>query len=96
MQQEAYSHEVSSAGFWPGNGGFGEAALYSYAAPVPPGMAGRPVSPGAWDAALGEFILRYADVRKAEQPDEAVMHFLQSTYVAAAESAGWDRAELER
>jgi hypothetical protein len=96
MQQEAYSHEVSSAGFWPGNGGFGEAAFYSYAAPVPPGMAERAIHPGAWNTALGEFILRYDDVRGADCPEDAVTRFLESTYSAAADAAGWNRSELER
>ena len=63
IQQEAYSHEVISAGFWPGNGGYGAAAFYCYAAPVPEGLAGKPVRPGAWDSALGEFILKYDEVR---------------------------------
>ncbi len=96
MQQEAYSHEVSSAGFWPGNGGLGEAAFYSYAAPVPAGMRERPVRPGGWDAGLGEFVLRYEAVRGAADPAAEVMGFLQTTYAAAADAAGWDRAGLER
>jgi len=96
MQQEAYSHEVISAGWWPGNGGYGKAAFYCYAAPVPEGLAGEPVRPGAWDAALGEFLLGYDQVRKASDPEAAVMGFLESTYAAGADAAKWDRAALER
>ena len=96
VQREAYSHEVISAGWWPGNGGFGQAAFYCYAAPVPEGLAGKPVRPGAWDAGLGEFILRYDQVQSAESPEAALMGFLETTYAAGADAAGWDRAGLER
>ena len=96
MQQEAYSHEVISAGFWPGNGGYGTAAFYCYAAPVPDGMAGKPVHPGQWDPALGEFILKYNEVRRAASPESAVMDFLKTTYAAGADAANWDRSALER
>jgi hypothetical protein len=96
VQAEAYSHEVISAGWWPGNGGYGAAAFYCYAAPVPEGLAGRAVRPGAWDKALGEFILRYDEVRAAERPEEALMGFLETTYAAGADAAGWDREGLER
>jgi len=104
IMREAYSHEVISAGFWPGNGGYGEAAFYCYAAPVPDGLAQRKAKPDAaqWDAALGEFILKYDDLRKygdlgrEPSPDEALMEFLTSTYDAAADAAKWDRAALER
>ena len=96
MQQEAYSHEVISAGWWPGNGGYGAAAFYCYAAPVPAGLAEKPVRPGAWDAALGEFILKYDEVRASESPDDAVMSFLETTYAAGADAAKWDRVALER
>jgi hypothetical protein len=96
MQQEAYSHEVISAGWWPGNGGFGKAAFYCYTAPVPEGLAARQVRPGAWDAALGEFILKYDEVQRADDPKGTLMEFLESTYVAGADAAGWDRAALER
>ena len=96
MQQEAYSHEVISAGWWPGNGGYGAAAFYCYAAPVPAGLAEKPVRPGAWDAALGEFILRYDEVRASPSPDDAVMSFLETTYAAGADAAKWDRKALER
>jgi hypothetical protein len=96
MQQEAYSHEVNSAGFWPGNGGYGTAAFYCYSAPVPQDMAQRPVHPGAWDAALGEFILKYDDARTAPDPETAVMSFLETAYAAGADAAAWDRKALER
>jgi Family of unknown function (DUF5996) len=96
IQQEAYSHEVISAGWWPGNGGFGEAAFYCYAAPVPEGLAAKPVHPGTWDKALAEFILRYDAVRTSLSPEDALMDFLESTYVAGADAARWDRPALER
>lgn len=96
MQQEAYSHEVISAGWWPGNGGYGAAAFYCYAAPVPEGLAGKAVRPGAWDASLGEFILKYDEVLASESPEDAVMGFLETTYAAGADAAGWDRKGLER
>ena len=98
IQREAYSHEVISAGFWPGNGGFGEAAFYCYAAPVPGGLAGAKVKPGAafYSAEMGEFLLKYDDVRGADDPEAVLMEFLDSTYDAAADLAKWDRAGLER
>ena len=96
VQAEAYSHEVISAGWWPGNGGYGAAAFYCYAAPVPEGLAGKPVRPGAWDAALGEFLLKYDEVRGAADPEAAVLGFLETTYAAGADAAAWDRAALER
>lgn len=98
VMQEAYSHELSSAGFWPGTGGLGEAAFYSYAYPEPEGYRSRAVKPDAthFSEALGEFVLPYAAVRTAHDPDQALLSFLQSTYVAAADLAGWNRAELER
>ncbi len=96
IQQEAYSHEVSSAGWWPGNGGYGAAAFYCYAAPVPEGLAGTKVARGAWDNSLGEFLLKYDDVRTAAHPDADLMAFLETTYVACADAAHWDRAALER
>lgn len=97
VMQEAYSHEVSSCGFWPGNGGFGKAAFYSYAYPEPPGFADAPVLPhgAAYDPELGQFILPYDVVRKAASPDECLLDFLQSTYAAAADLGRWDRAALE-
>ncbi|HWB31715.1 MAG TPA: DUF5996 family protein [Acidobacteriaceae bacterium] len=96
MQQEAYSHEVISAGWWPGNGGYGRAAFYCYAAPVPEGLSAKAVRPGAWDAALGEFLLGYDEVRAAGDAEGELLAFLESTYVAGADAAGWDRAALER
>jgi hypothetical protein len=98
IQREAYSHEVISAGFWPGNGGYGAAAFYCYAAPVPEGLAEVKVRPEAagWDKALGEFIFKYDAVIDKASPDDAVMEFLETAYGAAADAAKWDRAALER
>jgi len=94
--REAYSHEVSSAGFWPGNDAFPQAAFYSYAYPEPSGFRSRPVVAGAhFDATLGEFILPYDRVRTAADADRVVLDFLSSTYVAAAEAGGWNRPQLE-
>lgn len=98
VAREAYSHEVSSAGFWPGGGGpIDEAAFYSYAYPAPGGFADARVRPAEafFSKELGEFILPYAAVRAARDPERALMDFLQSSYEAAAERAGWDRAALE-
>jgi hypothetical protein len=98
VMREAYSHEVSSCGFWPGNGGFGQAAFFSYAYPEPPGFAKAPTLPAAthYDPDLGQFILTYDAMREAPSPDDALMDYLRSTYAAAADLAGWDRAVLER
>jgi hypothetical protein len=98
IQREAYSHEVISAGFWPGNGGYGAAAFYCYAAPVPEGLAEAKIRPDAagWDKALGEYVFRYEDVRAEASPEDALMEFVQSAYAAAADAAKWDRAALER
>ncbi len=97
VTREAYSHEVSSAGFWPGGNGVEEAMVYAYAYPTPEGFASAPVEPEAarWDEALGEFVLPYEAVRRAPDPEAALMAFLQTTYEAAAEAGGWDRAALE-
>jgi hypothetical protein len=96
VAREAYSHEVSSAGFWPGNDVFPRAAFFCYAYPEPAGFRDRPVAPGAYfDTNLGEFILPYDAVRAAVDSDALLLQFLSSTYVAAAETAGWDRAALE-
>lgn len=94
---EAYSHEVSSCGYWPGPGGE-EGAFYAYAYPEPPGYRDQPVGPdgAGWDAGLAEFILPYELVRAAADPDAALLTFLQTTYEAAARTASWDRAALER
>lgn len=98
ITREAYSHEVSSAGLWPGGGALAGPAFYSYAAPEPPGFAERKAKPSQafYDPNLKEFLLRYDDVRQAPSPHEAVMEFLQSTYEAAADLANWDRKALER
>ena len=96
VAREAYSHEVSSAGFWPGNEAFPRAAFYSYAYPEPAGFRDRTVAPGAsFDTTLGEFILPYETVAQAGEPDALLLDFLSTTYAAAAEAAGWDRAALE-
>jgi hypothetical protein len=96
--REAYSHAVSSCGFWPGNGGFGKAAFYCYAYPEPEGFAASPVRPAAayYDKGLGQFILPYDAVRTAADPDETLLDFLQTSYEACADNAGWDRKALER
>src|SRR5437667_6019734 len=95
VTREAYSHEVSSAGFWPGNEAFPHAAFYSYAYPEPVGFRDRPVTPGAhFDATMGEFILPYDTVRAAANPDALLLDVVSTTYAAAA-TAGWDRAALE-
>jgi hypothetical protein len=95
---EAYSHECSSCGFWPGGGAFSEPAFYAYAYPEPPGYGDRAVRPdGArYDRAAREFILPYEAVRNANDPDGALLQFIQTTYEAAADLAHWDRAALER
>jgi hypothetical protein len=96
VTREAYSHEVSSAGFWPGAEGV-EPSFYSYAYPTPDGFAGVSVAPAAarFDPTLGEFLLPYDAICTAPEPDAALMAFLQSTYAAAADLARWDRAALE-
>ena len=98
VTREAYSHEVSSAGFWPGGaGGGGDPFFYSYAYPAPQGFGASEVEPGEarFDEALGEFILPYQAVRSAADPDSALLDFLASTYRAAADLARWDRPALE-
>jgi hypothetical protein len=97
VTREAYSHEVSSAGFWPGGGPTDYAAFYSYAYPSPPGYQDARVRPAAafYAAAAGEFLLPYEALRTSADPDAALRDFLDSTYEAAAEAAGWDRAALE-
>ena len=98
ITREAYSHEVSSAGFWPGGGDIKGPAFYSYAAPEPPGFAVQRVRPEAafYHPELKEFLLMYDDVRAAASPKAALMEFLQSTYDAAADCGKWDRKALER
>ncbi len=98
VAQEAYSHEVSSAGFWPGGGGpVDYAAFYSYAYPAPIGFAEAKVGPAAafWSKELGEFLFPYDEMRKARDPDAALIGFLMSTYDAAADLANWDRGALD-
>ena len=97
VTREAYSHEVSSAGFWPGGNGAEEAMFYSYASPAPAGFGDAAAAPEAarWDAGLGEFLLPYEAVRTAPDPEIALTAFLRTTYEAAADAAGWDRAALE-
>ncbi len=97
IQAEAYSHECISAGFWPGNGGYGKAAFYCYAAPVPEGLSETVLTgQGAFNTKLGEFLLDYDDVRRTLNPSQTVLDFLQSSYSAAADTAKWDRANLDR
>jgi hypothetical protein len=98
ITREAYSHEVSSAGFWPGGGDIKGPAFYSYAAPEPASFAEQRVSPEAafYHPQLKEFLLMYDDVRNAASPKAALMEFLQSTYDAAADLGKWDRKSLER
>jgi len=96
VAREAYSHEVSSAGFWPGGDGMGP-SFYAYAYPTPDGFSKAAVGPAeaAWNAALGEFLLPYEAVQSAQDPDAALLEFLQTTYAAAADLAAWDRVSLE-
>lgn len=96
--REAYSHEVSSCGFWPGNGGYGHAAFYSYAYPEPPGFAQRGVEPleAFYSPQLSEFLLPYDKMRRADDPEHELTTFLHSTYRAAADLGHWDCAALER
>ena len=99
VTREAYSHEVSSAGFWAGGGPTDDAAFYSYAYPKPDGFENAEVKPkeAYWNADFGEFILPYEAVRNSDDPEAMLMEFLESTYVAAAELAKWDRSqECER
>jgi len=96
VAREAYSHEVSSAGFWPGHAAFPRAAFYSYVYPEPQSFRGRQVTQGAYfDQTLGEFILPYDELRASADPEDMLLDFLSSTYVAAAETGHWDRAALE-
>jgi len=98
MTREAYSHEVSSVGFWPGGGDMKDAAFYSYAVPEPQGFKESRARPDAayYDKQLGEFLLMYEDVRKAESPTAALLDFCQTTYEAGASLGHWDRKTLER
>jgi hypothetical protein len=97
VMREAYSHQVSSAGFWPGDKTVGHAAFYSYAYPEPDGFRAFPVRPkvARYDTEAGQFRLPYDAVRTADEPEDALMEFLQSTYEAAAKLGKWDREALE-
>lgn len=97
VTREAYSHEESSAGFWPGGGGVDFPAFYSYAYPAPEGFADAPVEPAAalFERTMGEFVLPYDAVRTSSDPESTLMSFLQSTYAAAAKLGSWDRSSLE-
>jgi hypothetical protein len=98
MTREAYSHEVSSVGFWPGSGDVKDAAFYSYTVPEPQGFKDARVRPdtASYDKRVGEFILMYEDVRKAESPTDSLLDFCQTTYEAGASLGNWDRNALER
>jgi hypothetical protein len=97
VTREAYSHEVSSVGFWPGSGPIQGAAFYAYAAPEPAGFSTAAVRPSRafYSDALHEFVVMYEDIRQAESPRDALLAFCQSTYQATATLAGWDRGNLE-
>jgi hypothetical protein len=97
VAREAYSHEVSSAGFWPGGDAHPHPVFYAYAYPTPEGFDQAPVQPddAVWLDGLGEFVLPYDALRETSDPDGALLAFLESTYEATAELAGWDRAKLE-
>jgi hypothetical protein len=96
VTRDAYSHEVSSCGFWPGAPGI-EPFFYSYAYPEPPGYAQYPIAPAQarFNASFGEFVFPYEAMRQSTDPDAALLKFLQSTYEAAANCARWDRDALE-
>jgi hypothetical protein len=98
VAREAYSHEVSSCGFWPGNEQMPQAVFYSYAYPEPDGFSTAKIGPAGayYSAEMREFIFPYDEVRKAASPDDALLEFLQTTYAAAADLGKWNRAELER
>src|SRR5579885_3547789 len=98
ITREAYSHEVISAGFWPGSGAVNDSAFYAYAAPEPQGFRSARVLPASasYNQTLGEYIFMYEDVRQAPDPKRALLDFLQSTYDAGATLGRWDRSALER
>jgi hypothetical protein len=98
INREAYSHELMSCGFWPGDERYPHAAFYAYAVPAPNGLADKRLEPAAahWDATLSEFILDYEDVRASSTPERDILAFCNSAYAAAADLARWDRASLER
>ena len=97
VMAEAYSHEVISCGFWPGDPRSKHPAFYAYALPAPSGFDKEKVRPEAasWDAALGEFILKYEAIRESDAPEQAILDFCQSTYEAGAKLGQWDRQTLE-
>ena len=98
ITREAYSHEVASCGFWPGNAAAPDPVYYAYAYPTPKGYSEAAVRPAEafWHKDMGEFLLPYEAVRASENPDETLHEFFQSAYEAAADLAGWDREKLER
>jgi hypothetical protein len=98
MMREAYSHEEISCGFWPGDRRFKDAAFYAYTVPAPEGLENQVVRPGSayWNSELGEFILKYDEVRSTQSPKQTILDFCQSTYEAGATLAKWDRDSLER
>jgi hypothetical protein len=98
VMREAYSHELSSCGFWPGGGPVPYPVFYAYAYPEPQGFGTAPARPGSaiYDTAMREFLLPYDEVRRAESPDAVLLEFLQSSYEAAANLGRWDRSALER
>jgi uncharacterized protein DUF5996 len=98
ITREGYSHEVISAGLWPGSGAMPEAAFYAYAAPEPAGFKTARIGPAGafYSPEFSDFLIKYDDVRRAASPRAALLDFLQSTYAAGAELGGWNRAELER
>ena len=98
ITREAYSHEVSSAGFWPGSGSIQGPAFYSYTSPMPEHFGEQPVRPSAtfFSTEMSEYFLMYDDVRAQPSADEMILDFLQTTYEAGAKPGNWDRASLER
>jgi hypothetical protein len=97
VAREAYSHEVSSSGFWPGGDAMPYPVFYAYAYPEPEGFKSASLRPAGarYDPTLGEFILPYEDVRRSSSPDATLLEFLQTSYEAAADLADWDRRALE-
>ena len=98
MTREGYSHEVISCGFWAGDRRYKQAAFYAYTMPAPAGLENEKVRPctAYWDTQMGEFFLKYDDVRAAASPEQAILDFCESTYEAGAKLAQWDRKALER
>ena len=98
VMQEAYSQEVSSAGFWPGSKDFPFPAFYAYAYPSDSAFGEQKVLPEAafYSQEMGEFFLKYEDVQRADNPEDALYAFLESTYEAAAKTSNWDRSKLEK